>query len=80
MEDKEIFAKLERILRDKLELSEETKITLDTNPRVDLAMDSLDGYELLYAVEDEFGITIPDTKALEFETVRDCYDYLKCRV
>ncbi|MGD6729603.1 MAG: phosphopantetheine-binding protein, partial [Pleomorphochaeta sp.] len=38
--------------------------------------DSLDTYELIYAIEEEMGITIPDEKANEFETVRDAVEYL----
>ncbi|MBO7613140.1 MAG: acyl carrier protein, partial [Treponema sp.] len=39
--------------------------------------DSLDTYELVYAIEEETGVSIPDDKANEFETVKDAYDYIK---
>jgi acyl carrier protein len=39
--------------------------------------DSLDTYELVYAIEEEMGISIPDEKANEFETVKDAYEYIK---
>jgi acyl carrier protein len=32
---------------------------------------------LVYAIEEEMGITIPDEKANEFETVRDAYEYIQ---
>ncbi|MBR2105903.1 MAG: acyl carrier protein, partial [Treponema sp.] len=34
-------------------------------------------YELVYAIQEELGVNIPDEKANEFETVRDAYDYIK---
>ena len=76
MEDK-IFEKLEKIARDRLELSPKIKVTLDSDFKRDLGADSLDSYELLYAVEEEFEMSIPDSKAQEFITVRDCYNYIK---
>lgn len=79
MEDKTIFPRLEKIVREKLEVDEKTKITLDTDLREDLGMDSLDGYEILFAVEEEFRISIPDQKALEINTMRDATDYLHMR-
>ncbi len=56
---------------------EEDKITLDSSFRQDLGADSLDTYELVYAIEEELKVTIPDEKANEFETVRDAYDFIK---
>ncbi|MFA5070960.1 MAG: acyl carrier protein [Candidatus Pacearchaeota archaeon] len=79
MEEQEIFQRLEKIAREKLEVNEKTKITLDTDLRKDLEMDSLDGYELLYTVEEEFGISIPDQKALEINTFRDATNYIRMR-
>ena len=45
--------------------------------RGDLGADSLDTYELVYAIEEELGVSIPDDKANEFETVRDAYEFIK---
>ena len=56
---------------------EESKITPDSSFRQDLGADSLDTYELVYAIEEELGITIPDEKANEFNTVRDALDFIK---
>ncbi|MGI5818484.1 MAG: hypothetical protein ACOX9R_10370 [Armatimonadota bacterium] len=36
----------------------------------------LEGVELMLAVEDEFGIRVPEERAQEMETVRDLYDYI----
>jgi len=72
----EIFEKVKKIIADKLEI-EEGKITLESSFRQDLGADSLDTYELVYAIEEEMGITIPDDKATEFETVRDALEFIK---
>lgn len=72
----DLFEKMKKLIADKLEV-EESKITLDSSFRQDLGADSLDTYELVYAIEEEMGISIPDEKANEFETVKDALDYLK---
>ena len=72
----ELFEKMKKLIADKLEINE-SKITMDASFRQDLGADSLDTYELVYAIEEEMSITIPDEKANEFETVRDAYEYIK---
>ncbi|HTX73162.1 MAG: acyl carrier protein [Rectinemataceae bacterium] len=75
----ELFLKVKKIIAEKLEV-EEDKITLEASFRQDLGADSLDTYELVYGIEEEMGITIPDEKANEFETVKDAYEYIKSQV
>ena len=72
----ELFDKMKKLIADKLEV-EESKITLDSSFRQDLGADSLDTYELVYAIEENLGVSVPDEKASEFETVRDVYEYIK---
>jgi acyl carrier protein len=72
----DLFEKMKKLIADKLEI-DEGKITLDASFRQDLDADSLDTYELVYAIEEEMGISIPDEKANAFETVRDAYEYIK---
>ena len=72
----ELFEKIQKLIADKLEI-DEGKITLDSSFRNDLGADSLDTYELVYAIEEELWVSIPDEKANEFETVRDAYDFIK---
>ena len=74
MED--LFKKIQKLIAEELEI-EEDKITLDSSFRQDLGADSLDTYELVYALEEDMGISIPDEKANEFETVRDAYEFIK---
>ncbi|MDY4611040.1 MAG: acyl carrier protein [Sphaerochaetaceae bacterium] len=75
MDNKEVFDKLKSLIAEKLEI-DESKITMNASFRKDLGADSLDTYELVYAIEEELGISIPDEKANEFETVKDAVDYL----
>ena len=72
----EVFEKVKKIIAEKLDI-EEDKITMEASFRQDLGADSLDTYELVYAIEEELGVSIPDEKANEFETVQDAYDFIK---
>jgi len=72
----ELFEKMKKLIADKLEV-EGDKIAMDASFRQDLGADSLDTYELVYAIEEEMGIEIPDEKANEFETVRDAYEFIQ---
>ena len=74
-----LFDKIKALIAEKLEIDGE-KITMDASFRQDLGADSLDTYELVYAIEELIGIQIPDEKANEFETVRDAYDYIKSQL
>ena len=75
----ELFEKMKGLIAEKLELDDAKKaeIKMTSSFRQDLGADSLDTYELVYAIEEEMGISIPDEKANEFETVQDAYDYIK---
>ena len=75
----DLFEKMKKIIAEKLEV-EEDKITKESSFRQDLGADSLDTYELVYAIEEEMGISIPDEKANEFETVGDAIDYIQSQV
>ncbi|GMO40711.1 MAG: acyl carrier protein [Treponemataceae bacterium] len=72
----ELFIKMQKMIAEKLEI-DESKVTMDALFRKDLGADSLDTYELVYAIEEELAIKIPDEKANEFETVRDAYEFIK---
>jgi acyl carrier protein len=72
----ELFDKIQKLIAEKLEI-DPAKVTMESSFRGDLGADSLDTYELVYAIEEELGVQIPDEKANEFETVKDAYDYIK---
>lgn len=46
------------------------KITIDSSFQ-ELGIDSLDGINIIFALENEFNIDIPDDAAKEIRTVRD---------
>jgi len=75
----ELFDKMKKLIAEKLEI-EEDSIKMESSFRQDLGADSLDTYELVYAIEEEMGISIPDEKANEFETVADAVEYIKTQV
>ncbi len=43
----------------------------------DLGADSLDTVELVMAMEEKFGIDIPDSDASKIQTVQDAIDYVE---
>lgn len=50
---------------------EEEKITMDASISDDLGIDSLDAVELVMALEEEFGIKIPDEELGNMKKVSD---------
>ena len=46
----------------------------------DLGADSLDIVELLMALEDEFGIEIPDEDLIKIVTIKDVIEYIKAKL
>ena len=72
----ELFEKLKDLIAEKLEV-EKDKINLDSRFREDLGADSLDTYELLYAIDSELGVSVPDEKATEFEKVQDALSFIE---
>ena len=72
----ELFEKMQKLIAEKFEL-DPAKVTMEATFRGDLGADSLDTYELIYAIEEELGVKIPDEEAGKFETVKDAYDFIK---
>lgn len=70
MERSEIQAKLIDLLVEELGLQRE-KIRLEASFEEDLEVDSLGVVELLMALEDSFGVSIPDEEAERIVTVGD---------
>ena len=56
---------------------EESSITETTSFKDDLGADSLDLYEMVMALEDEYGIEIDTDELTELSTVGDFMEYLK---
>ena len=73
------FDKIKDIIIDQLQV-EESDVAMDTNLMKDLSADSLDAVEIIMAIEDEFGIEIPDEDAEKFQTVSDIVNYVEAKV
>ena len=76
MSSEEIFEKIKNIIVEQLQVAE-TSVTEDASFIDDLGADSLDLVELIMALEEEFGIEIPDGDAEKVVTVGDVVNYIK---
>lgn len=72
----EVFEKVREVIIDQLGIEDEESITMDTTFIDDLGADSLDVVELIIALEEEFGIEIPETEAEKVVTVGDVVNYI----
>jgi acyl carrier protein len=68
--------KVKKIIIDQLGV-DEAEVTPEAKFIDDLGADSLDTVELVMALEEEFGIEIPDEDAEKIATVRDAIHYIQ---
>ena len=76
MSSEEVFEKVKAIIVEQLQVNEEI-VTEEASFIDDLGADSLDLVELIMALEEEFGIEIPDGDAEKVTTVEDVVNYIK---
>ncbi len=76
MDRSEIEAKLTDLLVDELGI-ERDRINMDAAFEEDLEVDSLGVVELLMALEDNFGVKIPDEEAEQIGTVGQAVDLVE---
>lgn len=72
----ELEEKVKQIIVDQLGVDGD-EVTPQAKFVEDLGADSLDTVELVMALEEEFGIEIPDEDAEKIATVKDAIDYIK---
>ena len=72
----EMFDKLKEIIAEKLG-AEVDEITEESRFKEDLEADSLDLFELVMAIEEEFGASIPSEALEKLATVGDVVEYMK---
>ena len=71
-----MFEKMKDIIADQLNCDADS-IGMETSFKDDLGADSLDLFELVMALEEEYGIEIPAEELTDIETVGDVVEYLK---
>ena len=59
---------------------DENDVTMDTHLMKDLEADSLDAVEIIMAIEDEYGIEIPDEDAEKFQSVSDLVKFVEANL
>ena len=69
---------MKSIIAEQLNVGEET-ITLTASLKDDLGADSLDLFELVMALEEEFETEIPTEDLTNIDTVEDIVNYLKSK-
>ncbi len=79
MSTETILETVQSILVDQLGVDAD-QVTMDSNFIDDLNADSLDIVELVMAMEQEFGISIPDEEAERIKSVGDAVNFIKDNV
>ena len=79
MSEEDTFEQLKKLIVELLEV-EETEIVPEASFVDDFEADSLDFIELITAVEDSFGIEIPDDAMENLQTVQDAVSYIESKI
>ncbi|MCM1166198.1 MAG: acyl carrier protein [Lachnospiraceae bacterium] len=73
----DILEKVKDLIADQLDVADKDSITEDSSITDDLGADSLDVVDLVMALEDEFGIEIPEDEVENIKTVGDIIKYIE---
>jgi len=73
----EIVTIVNRVMIEEFE-AEREQLSAEANLREDLGLDSLDGVDLVVALEVAFGFRIPEQDARGIRTLGDVYDRIRC--
>lgn len=72
-----LFDKIVEIVGEQLGIDNTEEITPQTSLMKDLEADSLDAVEIIMAIEDEFGIEVPDEEAENFKNIGNIVKYIE---
>ena len=73
------FEKLKKVIADVLNVDPD-EITMETTFQDDLGADSLDVFQIIMGIEEEFDIEIPAEKAEKITTVEEAVELIKSAV
>ena len=73
------FEKLKKVIADVLNVDPD-EITMDTTFVDDLGADSLDVFQIILGIEEEFDIELPAEKAEKISTVEEAVELIKAAV
>ena len=71
-----MFEKIKELIVESLGI-EEDQVTMEASFKEDLKVDSLDLFEMVMSLEDEFDVEIPTEELEKMETVGDVVEYIK---
>lgn len=72
------FEKIRKIISEELNISE-SEITNETSLTDDLGADSIDVFQIVMALEEEFDIEFSSDDAENIKTVNDLVEYIKAK-
>jgi acyl carrier protein len=78
MDRKQILDRIKKVVAAQLSIAED-EVKENSSFTTDLGADSLDTVELVMALEDEFGVEIPDEDAEKITTVAAAVDYVESK-
>jgi len=73
-----MLEQIKSVMAEALNVNEE-EITLESNLKEDLGIDSLDAVELIMELEDTFDLKIDESEANSFVTVKNIVDFIQSK-
>ncbi|SCY84890.1 acyl carrier protein [Alkaliphilus peptidifermentans] len=74
-----VFERVVEIIGEQLGINDVSEVKMTTSLINDLEADSLDAVEIVMAIEDEFGVEIPDEEAEKFKNIGDIVKYVEAK-